>query len=184
MANDNSNILVAGDAVLTVALQKLPKSAWATTTDEELNAAFAGGEVGLITEDGESLAREVQTENLSAHQQANVRTLTSGGEITFNFTAMETNDIVETLWFGVDKAAGGYRDTPADAAQTVTFVHDVKDIQEGFKKRTRIVGVGLVTPDSEASFTRTAETGWPFKITVMGDLRYISSKEDETEPAE
>lgn len=176
MANDNTNIMIAGDAILTVAKGNLPKAQWPTTATGELDAAFADGELGLITSDGENFTREVSTENLDAHQQTSVRTVVSGGEMSLNFSAMETNEMVEDLWFGADLGSNTYRDVKADGAQVITFVYDAVDTGAGFEKNVRYVGVGLITPDGEISYTRTEQASYPFKISIMGEVRYISEK--------
>lgn len=182
MANNDRNIFIAGDANVIVAKGRVAKSLWPTSIDGVLDASFQY-DLGFITEDGEALSRSITTEAISMHQQSNVRTVVTGGEQTFSFTAGEAREIVKDLFFGTDKVLG-YRDVKADASKVITFVYDAWDTQEGFEKQLRLVGYGLITPNGDLSLTRSAEAGFALTINIMGDLREISTDEYEDEVPE
>lgn len=183
MANDNRNILVAGDAVLNIAIGALARSRWATSVDQELDPAFANGNIGFITEDGEALNRTIETTNINMHQQVNVRTVVSGGTQEFTFAAGETNKLVLDLFYGKVKEAGAtHRVVNGTDALTVTFNYDSFDVQQGFEKRIRLAGMGLIYPNAETPFTRDGVTMYPFTISIMGDM-YQSDELVEPEEA-
>ena len=182
MANNNQNIMVAGDAILHLYIGALPKSKWATTVDQELAPEFAGGEIGFITEDGEALNRTVETTNINMHQQVNVRTVVSGGSQEFNFSAGETNKLTQDIFYGTVKAPGAtYRTVNASSALTVTFNYDSFDIQQGFEKKIRLAGMGLIYPSAEAPFTRDGVTNYPLTISIQGDMYQSDEIIDEEE---
>lgn len=185
MANNNENILVAGDAVLTIAIGKLDRSKWATSVDAVLAPEFAGGEIGFITEDGETLSRSIDTTSINMHQQTSVRTIVTGGTQEFSFSAGETNKLVQDLYYGTVKAVGEtYRTVKAENALTITFNYDSYDVQQGFEKQIRLAGSGLIYPSGDVTFTRTGEAQYPFTIAINGDMIQSDKLVEEAEEDE
>lgn len=170
MAQDASNILVSGDAMIHIVFGGMdPLEVPATAT--ALIPATAV-ELGLTNEEGEKLNRSVDLTTINSHQTMSVRTIASGGSITLEVVALEWNDVSKHFYWGVE-AVDGKRTVKADSVVTADMIYDTIDVQSGYEKNVRLIANVTVTPNGSLDFKKTAETGIPLLLTVNGDLTVL-----------
>lgn len=128
MTQDATNVLVGTDGF--VMFGDLA-TATAPTGDETITELEALGytEVGYISTDGVTESTSVTTQALNAWQRnARVRTLTTEGSLTFQFTMIETNEASLELYYNQAPAAdGSIVDSPGSSAPSRRFVIGVID---------------------------------------------------------
>lgn len=121
MALKSSEVRVAGTGELFLAPVG---TALPTAASTALPAIWVG--YGYTTDDGVTIARSVDTEDVNAWQSSTpVRTIITGQSLTVDCTFLQTNELVTQLWLGSGNFAtdagtpAGYRaDVPVDAAMS------------------------------------------------------------------
>lgn len=174
-ANDNTEIAVIGDAVVNVVIGALPKTEWRRKTTDAI--PVAAREIGLITEDGETLTRSVDITTINSHQGSNQRSFTNNGTMSFSFAAQQFNEIVKELWLGsAADAVDGFTDVAMDGGITATIFYDAWDIHNGFERHITIDGTGLFTPNGDLTFAKAAEANFPLTFTFNGQPRFNDAR--------
>lgn len=125
MAQDVTEVVVAVDGIVSTAPigTAAPTSAVST-----LNAAFK--DLGFVTEDGVTETTSQSTEVLRAWQKSTrVRTLITEGEVTYQFTLMQTNADTVAFYYGgtVDDSDGSIVIDPTAERPRISFNLDIID---------------------------------------------------------
>ncbi|MGL5828198.1 MAG: phage tail protein [Angustibacter sp.] len=166
MALDSSKVRVAVTGVVSVAPTG---TAAPTNASASLNAAFL--DLGYISEDGITEARERSTEDLKAWQNGTtVRTVVTEGSLTFNFRMLETNKPAIELAYGATvtqtAAEGSFVVIPTSTGGRKSFVFDVVD---GSELRRIYVPQGEVTEVGEISYVNGEPIGYEVTVAAYAD---------------
>lgn len=160
MALDSSKVNVAITGVVAYAPVSTPGP---TSALEELDAAFV--DVGYISEDGITEARERSTENIIAWQNADVvRTVTTEANISVSFTMIETNPNSLELFYGAPVAADGSIEiVPSSSGGRRSIVIDYVD---GDKHVRMYMPEAEVTEVGEQTLASGEAVG--YEVTITG----------------
>jgi len=122
-------------------------------------------DVGYISEDGVTEARERSTTNILAWQNAEVvRTVTTESSMTVSFTMIETNENSLALYYGKDVATDGSIEiNPAESGGRRSFVVDYID---GEKVVRLYIPEGELTETGEQSLTSGGAVA--YEVTITG----------------
>lgn len=161
MALNSANARVA----VTGAVYVAPTGTAAPTTAvSALNAAFK--DLGYMSEDGITEARERSSETLRAWQNAaTLRVIQTEAGITFNFTMVETKKETVELFYGssVTDATGLITIDPASTGGRKSFVLDVID---GADIERTYIAEGEVTEVGDKVYAGTEVIGYEVTITA------------------
>lgn len=157
MANDASNVSVAGDGIIAYG----DLDAAAPTGLGALPAGFT--DVGYISEDGVTEETEQSVEQIKAWQRnAVVRSTVTEGTTTFSFTMIETKAETVELAFGVTvEADGSYVKNAGRERPRKSFIIDVID---GDRIERQYIPDGQVTELGE--ITRAAGEPVGYEVTI------------------
>jgi hypothetical protein len=133
-------------------------------------------DVGYISEDGITEARERSTTNIIAWQNAEVvRTVTTESSMTVSFTMIETNPNSLALYYGAEVAPDGSIEiNPANSGGRRSFVIDYID---GDKVVRLYIPEGELTETGEQTLTSGGAVG--YEVTITGypsTLGYTAKK--------
>lgn len=140
-----------------------------TSADAPTSALSPLGEdwrdVGYISEDGVTEARERSTTNIIAWQNAEVvRTVTTESSMTISFTMIETNENSLALYYGTDvESDGSIEINPAQSGGRRSFVVDYVD---GDKVVRLYIPEGELTETGEQALTSGGAVG--YEVTITG----------------
>lgn len=159
MANDASNVSVAGDGIIAVG---------------ELTAAAPAGlgalpvgftDLGYISEDGVTESTEQSVEKIKAWQRnAVVRSTVTEGETTFSFTMIETKRETIELAFGTEvDSDGSYVKNPGKERPRKSFIIDVID---GDRVERQYIPDGQVTELGEITRANGEAVGYEVTISA------------------
>lgn len=159
MANDASNVSVAGDGIIAYG----PLTATAPTGLGALPTGFE--DVGYISEDGLVESTEQSIEKIKAWQRnATVRSTVTEGESTYSFTMIETKAATIELAFGVEVGAdGSYVKDAGKERPRQSFIFDVID---GDRIERQYVPDGQVTELGEITRANGEAVGYEVTITA------------------
>lgn len=159
MANDASNVSVAGDGMVAYG----PLTATAPTGLGALPAGFE--DVGYISEDGVVESTEQSIEKIKAWQRnATVRSTVTEGESTYSFTMIETKAATVELAFGVTVGDdGSYVKNPGAERPHQSFIIDVID---GERLERQYIPDGQVTELGEITRANGEPVGYEVTITA------------------
>lgn len=162
MATDSSNVRVAVTGAVSVGLT----SATAPTGTAAVLTGF--DDLGLVGEDGVTESRDRTTNSIKAWQNgATVRTVVTDGELTYNFTLLETKiETVETYYGAtVTDAAteGDFVIVPTATGGRKSFVIDVVD---GAELERVYIPEGEVTAVGDKVYANGSPIGYEVTITA------------------
>lgn len=157
---DSSKVNVAITGMVAYAPVGTPAP---TSASDDLDAAFV--DVGYISEDGVTEARERSTENIIAWQNADVvRTVTTEANITVSFTMIETNPNSLELYYGSPVAVDGSVEiVPSQSGGRRSFVVDYAD---GDKLVRMYIPEGELTETGEQTLASGEAVG--YEVTITG----------------
>lgn len=159
MANDASNVSVAGDGLVAY-------GALTATAPTGLGALPVGFEdVGYISEDGIVESTEQSVEKIKAWQRnAHVRSTVTEGESTRTFTMIETKKETVELAFGITvDVDGSYVKNPGVERPHQSFILDVID---GDRIEREYIPDGQVTELSEITKRNGEPVGYEVTVTA------------------
>lgn len=123
MALDSSKVRVAVTGAVSVAV-----SGSTAPTDASTALAVAFKDLGYVSEDGVSEARDRSTTDIKGWQNsATLRTVVTDGTIAFTFTLVETNTRTVELFYGATVATLGIVIIPTNTGGRKAFAIDVVD---------------------------------------------------------
>ena len=160
MANDASNVSVAGDGIVATA----PLETAGPTGLGVLPTGF--NDLGYISEDGVTESTEQSVEKIKAWQRnAVVRSTVTEGETTFSFTLIETKKETVELAFGVTvEADGSYVKNPGADRPHQSFIIDVID---GDRTERSYIPDGQVTELGEITRVNGEAVGYEVTVTAF-----------------
>ena len=156
----------AVDVAVTGAIAYAPTTATApidaTTPLEDLGPEWRN--VGYISEDGVTEARERSSENIIAWQNADVvRTVVTEASITVQFTMIESNPNSVELFYGAPvQADGSVEIVPAESGGRRSFIIDYID---GSKRVRMYLPSAEVTEVGETTLASGSAVGYDVTIT-------------------
>ena len=159
MANDASNVSVAGDGMIAYG----DLDAAAPTGLGSLPTGFQ--DVGYISEDGVVESTEQSVEKIKAWQRnATVRSTVTEGETTYQFTMIETNPVTVELAFGVEVGSdGSYVKSAGKERPRKAFIIDVID---GDRVERSYIPDGQVTELGEITRANGEPVGYEVTVTA------------------
>lgn len=162
MALNSGNVRVA----VTGAVYQAATSATAPTSPTSTLTGFT--DLGYVSEDGITEARERGSEDLKAWQNGDVvRTIVTEGKITFAFTLIETTtDSVELYYGGTVTPDTGYGSIPIVPTATGGRFSFVIDVVDGAELIRTYVPSGEVTEVGEQVYASGEPIG--YEITITG----------------
>lgn len=163
LTSANVRVAVTGEVLVGATSATAPTGTGGTTT------GFSG--LGYVSDDGITETRDRDTDEIKAWQNGDtVRTLVTGGTLTYQFTMLETSkDTIETFygatvtqtatdgsWVIVPTATGGRR----------SFIIDVVD---GSELRRIYIPQGEVTEVDDVTYANGEAIGYNVTITAYPD---------------
>lgn len=168
MATDSDNVLVAlsGGVFYGPKGSTLPTDATST-----INVAF--DELGYIAEDGVTQSIDETTTKIRAWQNGDtVREVQTAHDLTFTFTAIETNEAVLKAFYG--NHAAGKVEINGSQGTRGPWVIQVKD---GDKDVRIVIPDGQITDRGDVNYVGTGAVGYPVTITCYPDPNYAGSED-------
>jgi hypothetical protein len=136
-----------------------------TAGGEVLDAAFK--HLGYLSEDGITESQETESSEIVAHNGDTVRSSQTSHNVTYQFTAIETNAVTLEAYYG--HYDGGQVDiTGVELARSVWVI----DIVDGDQLRRRVLPSAQVTERGEVTFNNEDPTGYEMTITGYPTATY------------
>lgn len=159
--SDNVRVGVTGAIYIAPAGTTLPTSA-----EGSLNAAFE--ELGYIDESGVVETQGEQNTNIKAWQNsAVVRKILTEHDLTYAFTALETNPTVLEAYYGnYTDGPDGVVEIKGEVAPNVCWVIDVID---GDEETRIVVPDGQITTRGAVTYGATDAVKYPMTLTAFPD---------------
>lgn len=166
---DSGNVVI-GTANQTGILIAPVGTAAPTTVDE----AWGGGwsTLGYLSEDGISLSKEVESEQIMAWQsKAPIRTVITGKSLSLDFTMIELTPLSLALYFGEDEPAG------TDDEFTLQVLSDSVapeyaigiDTKDGDVVVRYIFGRANLSGNGEVTLEKASAQGFPVTLDALDD---------------
>lgn len=161
LTSDNVRVGVTGAIYVAPAGTTLPTDA--TTA---LDAAFE--ELGYADESGVVEAQAEQITNIKAWQNsAVVRKILTEHDLTYQFTALETNPVVLEAFYGnYTDGPDGVVEIQGEVAPNVCWVIEVED---GTSTTRIVVPDGQVTTRGQVTYGATDAVKYPMTVTAFPD---------------
>jgi hypothetical protein len=166
VATDADNVQVAstGGIYVAPAATAIPTSASASR-----NAAFA--ELGLMDESGVVESQGTTSNNIKAWQNgAVVRKVQTEHDLTYQFTAIETNPVVLEEWYG-NYNSGDVQIT-GEAIDIKPWVLEVFDGDEHLRI---VIPNGQITERGDVSYVNGAAVAYPITLTAYPDASGVKA---------
>lgn len=156
-----------------------------TTPPANIAAAWTGfTQLGYVTEDGVTMSRNLDTENVTAWQSVSpIRYLVTGVGLTMGFSLLQWDKDTLPLWLGggsiTNQGGGSFKYSISNAPTIDERVLGVEwtDTRSGSTVTNRIIVVrGMVTEGGETTLTRTGAVSLPITFGAMSsdpDLAYV-----------
>jgi hypothetical protein len=128
------------------------------TGDATLDAAFK--HLGYLSEDGITESQETEQSEIVAHNGDTVRSSQTSHNITYGFTAIETNPVTLEAYYG-HYDAGQVDVTGVELGRNVWVI----DVLDGDQLRRRVLPSAQVTERGEVTFSNEDPTGYEMTIT-------------------
>lgn len=166
MSNTADDVRVYGTGSISVAPDGTTLPTDATTS---LNAAF--DELGYISEDGIEESEKVSTNKIKAWQGATiVRVVQTEHELTYKFTAIETNAAVIEAYYGQNY--DGVVEITGDQPATSAWVLDAVDGDDLIRV---VIPKGQVSDKGSVKYASGDAVGYEFTITAYPDLSGVKA---------
>lgn len=156
--SDNVRVGVTGAVYVAPEGTTLP-----TDATEALDGAFE--ELGFMDESGVVETQGTQVTNIKAWQNsAVVRKIQTEHDLTYAFTAMETNDVVLETYYG--NFAAGVVEVKGDVAANLVWVIDVID---GDNETRIVVPEGQITSPGAVTYGAADAVKYPMTLSAFPD---------------
>lgn len=159
MANSANAVMVG----ITGAVYVGPLSASSpTSATSALDADF--DELGFVTSDGVTFATDKSTNQIRAFQKNDlVREVITETTVTYEFSALETNETAIETYFGSTMVDGKVEFDPSSSGGRKSFVIDVID---GDKEIRHYIPTGEITNIMEQTFANGEAITYGFTLTA------------------
>lgn len=118
--------------------------------------------LGYVTEDGFSMTREFNVDDIRAFQSPYpVKRIPTEANFTISATFMQTDSTIEQLFYGVD-ATGDAPATPAAVERAV-----ILDFTDGTVTKRLTIARAEVTADGDMTVSRGEAVGYPLTFTAL-----------------
>lgn len=167
MANEAANVVVAA----TGAVYRAPTgTTLPTSADAEVGSEF--GDLGYISEDGVAETIDEQVTTITAWQNADVvRKIQTSHDVTYAFTALETNaEVLETFYGHHVAGVTEVRGTPGVRGVWVL------DFIDGDTRHVRVVlPDAQVTARGQVTHNRQGPASYPITLTAYPDTEGVKA---------
>lgn len=162
--SDNVRVGVTGAVYVAPAGTPLP-----TTAAMALNVAFE--ELGFMDESGVVETQGTSITNIKAWQNsAVVRKILTEHDLTYSFTALETNDTVLETYYG--NFAAGVVEVTGEVLPNLVWVIDVID---GTNETRIVVPEGQVTSPGAVTYGATDAVKYPMTLSAFPDATGVKA---------
>jgi hypothetical protein len=159
MTNSANAVMVGITGAVYVGPTTAPAPASATAT---LNVAFTA--LGYVTSDGVTFATDKSTNQIRAFQKNDlVREVITETTVTYEFSALETNQTAIETYFGSAMVNGKVEFDPSNSGGRKSFVIDVID---GDKEIRHYIPAGEITNIMEQTFANGEAITYGFTLTA------------------